>query len=96
MPGRDVRDPVPEPESMPLGGPVKRFSILSFFLLSLALTGCADVVFKAGASPGEIQRDEIACREQAEDDAAYDACMTERGYHLARTEGALGWAPASR
>ncbi|MBK7951296.1 MAG: hypothetical protein IPK00_21680 [Deltaproteobacteria bacterium] len=75
---------------------MKLSSILSFVLLPLALTGCADVVFKAGASPGDIQRDEVACREQAEDDAAYDACMTERGYHLARTEGALDWAPASR
>lgn len=75
---------------------MKRFSTVAFVLASLSLAGCADVVFKAGASPGDIQRDELACRREAQDDAAYDACMTGRGYHLARSDGKLGWAPASR
>lgn len=91
-----MRDAALESNSLPLGDPVNSLSILPVVLLSLALVGCADIVFKPGASASDMQRDELACRDQTEDDAAYEACMAERGYHLARTEGALGWAPASR
>ncbi|MBY0400368.1 hypothetical protein K2X89_08745, partial [Myxococcota bacterium] len=83
-------------DSTLLGGPVKSLSIIPVVLLSLALAGCADLVFKPGASAADMQRDELACRDQHSDEAGYQACMAERGYRLAHTEGALDWTPASR
>lgn len=71
-------------------------SLVVLATASLSLVGCADVVFKPGASAADMQRDETACRRQSPDEAGYDACMAERGYHLAKTEGVLGFEPASR
>jgi len=67
------------------------------FVCMLAATGCADLSFKPGASPGEIQRDELACRDvSGEDEVAYASCMKERGYLVSKTGESLDWAPASR
>lgn len=75
---------------------MKLSSFASLLVLALALSGCADFVFKPGASPADMQRDELACRDRSEDDAGYQACMKERGYHLAHTDGKLDWTAPSR
>jgi len=63
---------------------------------ALLLGGCAEVVFKPGASPDQIERDQLACRDTTEDEAAYSACMDERGYHLTKAPPGVNWIPTSR
>ncbi|MEZ4278958.1 MAG: hypothetical protein R3F21_04985 [Myxococcota bacterium] len=59
--------------------------------------GCADVSFKPGASPDQIRRDEIACREAAGDvEADYQSCMKDRGYLVSKSGEETGWKPAGR
>lgn len=65
-------------------------------LFGLLLGGCADVSFKAGATPGEIQRDELACHESSSDDETYASCMKERGYLLSKAGDGIDWTPATR
>ena len=46
----------------------------------LVATGCATVTFKAGAGPGGAKADEDACRASSATQAAYVACLRERGW----------------
>lgn len=52
-------------------------------LLSVALTGCQQAAWKAGASADDFKRDELACKEQAGDDAAISQCLRNKGWSLA-------------
>lgn len=69
-------------------------AVLAFVLAAI---GCADLSFKPGASPGEIQRDELACREASDDDeTVYATCMKDLGYIVSKAGEALEGVPASR
>lgn len=46
----------------------------------LAASGCATVTFKRGAGPGGAKADEDACRATSTTQAAYVACLRERGW----------------
>jgi hypothetical protein len=50
--------------------------------LCSAAAGCATVTFKPGVSPDGMAIDEHACREADAGDAAYVACMRERGWFV--------------
>lgn len=76
-----------------LGTPGFRISLL----LVLLSFGCANLSFRAGATPDEIGRDEAACRDASgEDRDDYTRCMKERGYVVAGPEGGLEWEPRPR
>lgn len=53
--------------------------VLALVVLLLA-TGCATVTFKPGAGPGGAKADEDACRATTASQAAYVACLRERGW----------------
>lgn len=65
-------------------------------LLAPGLGGCADLSFKPGASPGDMQRDELACRETAGGETAYMSCMKSRGYLISQAVDGIDWTAASR
>lgn len=74
----------------------RRASILVGAIVFGAI-GCADVSFKPGASPDQIRRDEIACREAAGGvEADYQSCMKDRGYLVSKSGEEPGWKPAGR
>lgn len=58
---------------------VRPLVVLAIVALLLA-TGCATVTFKPGAGPGSAKADEDACRAASETQAAYVACLRERGW----------------
>lgn len=58
---------------------VRPLVVLAIVALLLA-TGCATVTFKPGAGPGGAKADEDACRAASETQAAYVACLRERGW----------------
>jgi len=58
----------------------------------LVATGCATVTFKPGAGPGGAKADEDACRASSATQAAYVACLRERGWMV----GGKGTEPAPR
>jgi hypothetical protein len=79
------------------GAQVRAVALGAGLALVLAAVGCADLSFKPGASPGDIQRDELACREASDDDeTAYATCMKDRGYFVSKAGEALEGVPASR
>jgi hypothetical protein len=67
--------------------------LVVFAIVALLLaTGCATVTFKRGAGPGGAKADEDACRASSETQAAYVACLRERGWMV----GGKGAEPAPR
>lgn len=64
-----------------------RFPFPALAALSLlSLAGCATISFKPGASSSSMSADEQSCRKQNPDEAAYVACMRERGWYIAGKE----------
>ena len=63
----------------------------------VALSGCAEVMFKRGAGPGSMQSAQPSCREQSADETAYGNCLRAAGYVYAKpsTSGALFVAPTA-
>lgn len=58
---------------------------LSALWLLLALTGCQEMTFKAGAGPGDFTAAEKACRaEAAGAEESYERCMNARGFQVHR------------
>lgn len=53
--------------------------------LGLAL-GCANATFKRGATPGDMARDEQACRGETTSEDAYRACLRDRGWFVGTLE----------
>lgn len=66
---------------------------LGLLLCGALAAGCASVTFKPGASADTAAADERACRAASADDAAFAACMRERGYYVGGRDGAK---PASK
>lgn len=55
---------------------------------ALALvSGCAEVTFKRGAGPGEMQATEQGCRAKSTDVEAYKACLNAAGFIYAKPSG---------
>lgn len=54
--------------------------LVSTIIALLLATGCATVTFKRGAGPGGAKADEDTCRATSESQAAYVACLRERGW----------------
>lgn len=79
------------------GAQGRAIALAAVLAFVFAAIGCADLSFKPGASPGEIQRDELACREASDDDeTAYATCMKDRGYIVSKSGEGLEVVPASR
>ncbi len=55
--------------------------------VALTLAGCAEVTFKRGAGPGEMQATEQGCREKTADVEAYKACLHAAGFIYAKPSG---------
>ena len=53
-----------------------------------ALNGCAEVTFKRGAGPGQMQAAEQTCRDTTADADAYAACLRAAGFIYAKPSGA--------
>ncbi len=53
----------------------------------VTLTGCAEITFKRGAGPGEMQATEQGCREKTADVEAYKACLHAAGFTYAKPSG---------
>jgi hypothetical protein len=53
----------------------------------VAVAGCAEVTFKRGAGPGEMQASEQACREKTATVEAYKACLHAAGFVYAKPSG---------
>ncbi len=51
------------------------------------LNGCAEVTFKRGAGPGEMQATEQGCRAKSADVEAYKACLNAAGFIYAKPSG---------
>lgn len=50
-------------------------------------SGCAEVTFKRGAGPGEMQATEQGCRAKSADVEAYKACLHAAGFIYAKPSG---------
>ena len=53
----------------------------------IALTGCAEVTFKRGAGPDQMQATEQGCREKTATVEAYKACLNAAGFIYAKPSG---------
>ncbi len=53
----------------------------------IALTGCAEVTFKRGAGPDQMQATEQGCREKTATVEAYKACLNAAGFLYAKPSG---------
>ncbi len=78
---------------------IRPLVVLAIVALLLA-TGCATVTFKPGAGPGGAKADEDACRASSATQAAYVACLRERGWMVggkdAAPAGKTNAAPAAQ
>ena len=61
------------------------------------VSGCAEVMFKRGAGPGNMQSAQHSCREQSADETAYGNCLRAAGYVYEKpsASGALFVAPVA-
>lgn len=55
----------------------------------LALGGCQQAAWKAGASADDFKRDEIACRSTHNDDALVSQCLRDKGWSVANFEAPI-------
>jgi hypothetical protein len=65
----------------------RRAALLACGCTLVLLNGCAEVTFKRGAGPGEMQATEQACRAQSADVEAYKACLNAAGFVYAKPSG---------
>ena len=62
----------------------RRAALLACGCALVLLNGCAEVTFKRGAGPGEMQATEQACRAKSDDVGAYKACLHAAGFVYAQ------------
>jgi len=67
---------------------------------SLLLAGCGEISYKRGASGAELQDAQTACKSAASREA-YESCMDERGWTIARLDelnpvATIAYTPDSR
>ena len=65
----------------------RRTAVMMSSCAVLVLTGCAEVTFKRGAGPGEMQATEQGCREKTATVEAYKACLNAAGFIYAKPSG---------
>lgn len=64
-----------------------RAAVLACGCSLIAVGGCAEVTFKRGAGPGEMQATEQGCRARSADVEAYKACLNAAGFLYAKPTG---------
>lgn len=65
----------------------RRAAVIASGCALIALAGCAEVTFKRGAGPGEMQATEQACREKTATVEAYKSCLHAAGFIYAKPTG---------
>jgi len=65
----------------------RRAALIASGCAVIGLTGCAEVTFKRGAGPGEMQATEQACREKTATVEAYKSCLHAAGFIYAKPSG---------
>lgn len=66
----------------------RRAALIASGCALVTLCGCAEVTFKRGAGPGEMQATEQGCRDKTADVEAYKACLHAAGFIYAKPSGA--------
>jgi hypothetical protein len=65
----------------------RRMTVIVSGCVVIALTGCAEVTFKRGAGPEQMQATEQGCREKTATVEAYKACLNAAGFIYAKPSG---------